>query len=74
MPTIIHAPAPEPFDLDNPTPQGRKTLSKRLVALGLTRGKADRLAFGQTSPSIDLAVRLEAELGLPITAWPLRGE
>ena len=70
--TLIHAPAPEPFDLSNPTPEGRKTLAKRLVALGLHRGKARRLAFGETSPSIDLAVRIEAELGLPIAAWPLR--
>ena len=70
--TLIHAPAPEPFDLNNPTPQGRKSLAKRLISLGLTRGKAERLASGQTSPSIELAVRLEAELGLPLAAWPLR--
>ncbi len=42
-----------------------------LQRLGLSKPYSHQLLAGGKSPSLALAIRLEREIGIPVTAWPL---
>lgn len=42
-----------------------------LQRLGLSKPYSHQLLAGGKSPSLALAIRLQSELGIPVTAWPL---
>lgn len=46
-------------------------LAKRLKDLGIANGHAYDLANGRRTPSLKLARKIESELGVPMTAWPM---
>lgn len=42
-----------------------------LQRLGLSKPYSHQLLAGGKSPSLALAIKLDRELGIPVTAWPL---
>lgn len=42
-----------------------------LQRLGLSKPYSHQLLAGGKSPSLALAIRLQRELGIPVTVWPL---
>lgn len=42
-----------------------------LQRLGLSKPYSHQLLAGGKSPSLALAIRLDRELGIPVTVWPL---
>lgn len=41
-----------------------------LIKIGISAGHASELLRGIKSPSLEMARRIEAATGYPITAWP----
>ena len=42
-----------------------------LQRLGVSKPYSHQLLAGGKSPSLALAIKLERELGIPVTAWPM---
>lgn len=47
------------------------SLAKQLQDLGVANGHAYDLANGRRRPSLTLARKIEDELGIPMSAWPM---
>lgn len=43
---------------------------EKLREFGLSQGYAHDLANGARKPSLEMAIRLEQALGIPVTFWP----
>lgn len=44
-----------------------------LQRVGVSKPYAHQLVTGARTPSLSLALRLEAALGIPVKSWPLKG-
>ncbi|ATC34633.1 helix-turn-helix transcriptional regulator [Caulobacter sp. SL161] len=44
-------------------------LGEKLRSLGISKGYVSQLVSGARTPSLELAVRIERELGIPPSAW-----
>lgn len=42
-----------------------------LQRIGVSKPWAHQLLAGGKKPSLELAVKLQSEFGIPVTAWPL---
>lgn len=49
----------------------QSNIAQRLQEIGVANGHAYDLANGRRSPSLKLARRIEAEMGIPMSAWPM---
>lgn len=49
----------------------RRALNAKLRELGMSRPYAWQIATGNRAPSLTWALRIEAETGIPPSAWPL---
>jgi len=48
-----------------------KPTNAQLVAMGLSKSYASELLAGKKLPSLHVALRIQAELGYPVTEWRL---
>lgn len=45
------------------------SLNARLISIGVSESYASLLANGRRSPSLALALKIERELGIPVSQW-----
>jgi len=48
------------------------SLNARLIAIGVSESYASLLANNKRAPSLALALRIESELGIPVSHWGKR--
>lgn len=56
---------------NSPTPEERRALAKALEGIGIKQSYASLIAHGRRTPSLKLALKIEENLGIPPSRWPL---